>query len=573
MQEEEDEDDITHSGHEELAPSHSQLSRRGSRSEGRLNIALMERLAEAERNKEQQRKVGHTLTDDSSLKLLPQSSKLGAWMAKTPTEPLSSNSPAALFLGNTWKSSPQRHTIPPPASNVSPSVSNTSLSSESSQTSVPSCTPTCMTPVPKFKTMPSPTRPLHSVCSSPQLTLNEIFEEGDNGESMLPSQTLALRRGFVTSLHHNHTAPAPVVNRYERRQKFSKTRTASCSSSDASDDDSENRKKRAHKLKSLPKRDSHDDSSDSQDPSGGGSGGGVGGGHVGGAQYGPAKPPSGVPDGSHPSGSNSSSQKQNKGSGERRHCLHPFRQGSDVRGAGETRLRESQSLNRITEIQETETQLQTQIQFESTSSPPRFRCLSTKLFGRPFAKRPTSSGAVLESRRCEHEKNCGSSDYLARGNKHVTRIPKNGFIQNTESRGFVSVSLNEAKVLPNCEEKENCKVPEKVETKKLKLTRYFQMHRKLCLPLFRGRLYKAQSCSSIKERTLCDTYQCTNEKWCNGKAETLKLRGAVVGVSPTDINQNLGLNKGSKESDGGRMTLVTCPVGHVHDSSKCCSLC
>ena len=58
--------------------------------------------------------------------------------------------------------------------------------------------------------------------------------------------------------------------RYEqRRSKFHKARTTSCSSSDASDDDSESRKKRAHKIGSAgkplpPRRDSHDDSSDSQ---------------------------------------------------------------------------------------------------------------------------------------------------------------------------------------------------------------------------------------------------------------------------------------------------------------------
>lgn len=39
------------SGREELAPPHCSLNRRGSRSEGRLNLALQERLADCDRRK------------------------------------------------------------------------------------------------------------------------------------------------------------------------------------------------------------------------------------------------------------------------------------------------------------------------------------------------------------------------------------------------------------------------------------------------------------------------------------------------------------------------------------------
>lgn len=106
--------------------------------------------------------------------------------------------------------------------------------------------------------MPSPTR-TNAIAGSP-LQLNEIFEE-ENSD-------LASRTSGRQFLNRNQTRTT-----YEqRRSKFHKNRTASCSSSDASDDDSENRKKRVHKLNNSgkplpPRRDSHDDSSDSQEPS------------------------------------------------------------------------------------------------------------------------------------------------------------------------------------------------------------------------------------------------------------------------------------------------------------------
>lgn len=52
VQEDEEEEDISScSGREELTASHCSLNRRGSRSEGRLNLALQERLADSERRK------------------------------------------------------------------------------------------------------------------------------------------------------------------------------------------------------------------------------------------------------------------------------------------------------------------------------------------------------------------------------------------------------------------------------------------------------------------------------------------------------------------------------------------
>lgn len=149
--------------------------------------------------------------------------------------------------------------------------------------------------------LPSPSRVLHAVRSSPQLILNEIFEEAESdseiGSSGAKSPGLRFRNSQVAQRTHqpgNRAVSAGpsassasgnlVHRRYEQRRALAKTRTASCSSSDASDnDDSEGRKKRAEKLHKtrLPptaRRDSHDDSSDpgGDGPTGGPDGDGAG---------------------------------------------------------------------------------------------------------------------------------------------------------------------------------------------------------------------------------------------------------------------------------------------------------
>uniref|UniRef100_T1IHI2 SNF-related serine/threonine-protein kinase n=1 Tax=Strigamia maritima TaxID=126957 RepID=T1IHI2_STRMM len=128
----------------------------------------------------------------------------------------------------------------------------------------------------RFKTLPSPNRKLHSVRSSPQLTLNEIYEECESdsepasslisGPSSAPHQ---IARSRVLHSHQSVASP-PMLRSFDwRQQTFGKSRTASCSSSDASDDDADPHKRKAvssgEKIKNIPKRDSHDDSSDSQD--------------------------------------------------------------------------------------------------------------------------------------------------------------------------------------------------------------------------------------------------------------------------------------------------------------------
>lgn len=209
---------------------------------------------------------------------------------------------------------------------------------------------------PKYKTMPSPTNTKINTKSNPpsQITLKEILEDGD-----------AVTTG-TTNLSDSSSSKSRVVRKtgYEqRRSKFHKTRTTSCSSSDASDDDSESRKKRAQKLSGSgkplpPRRDSHDDSSDSQDPGGsGGSGGGGGGGGLGNGER-TRETPSTEPTGNDNSGRGNTGTTSTTGGthrcSENQGTVFGRRHRAGRRRAGETRLRESQSLNRITEVQEAE---------------------------------------------------------------------------------------------------------------------------------------------------------------------------------------------------------------------------
>lgn len=221
---------------------------------------------------------------------------------------------------------------------------------------------------PKYKTMPSPTRANTILPGSN--CLNEIFEEGtDVGSSDTSATTTPRPVARHTAFTSNRSAS--TSGNTQRRTKFHKTRTASCSSSD--DDDSENRKKRAHKIvdshgKPLQgqRRDSNDDSSDSQDP-----GSGATAGSNSSSQYSIQA----IVGASNEQGESSSNQTSSTGSttsgtqksgqpvGYRRH-----RAGR--RRTGETRLRESQSLNRITEVQESESPLALANQQKDANAAP-----------------------------------------------------------------------------------------------------------------------------------------------------------------------------------------------------------
>uniref|UniRef100_A0A0A9W2N3 SNF-related serine/threonine-protein kinase n=3 Tax=Lygus hesperus TaxID=30085 RepID=A0A0A9W2N3_LYGHE len=137
-----------------------------------------------------------------------------------------------------------------------------------------------------------------------------------------------LNNSQVNSPQHTNNIP----NRFERRNKLRKGSTASCSSSDASDEDSEGRNKRKGSGKGLGR------GRGPQDP-------GSGDGGTGGAAPQGGEEPEGGENGTDPYSSNRNDRIRGResngpgsGSGGRRRC--------------ETRLRESQSLNRITEVQE-----------------------------------------------------------------------------------------------------------------------------------------------------------------------------------------------------------------------------
>ena len=191
--------------------------------------------------------------------------------------------------------------------------------------------------VPRYRTLPSPNRKLHSVKSSPQLTLNEIFEEGESDAEAHDATPPAL-----TPVNPAVASPTALRRFAQHRRKMSKSRAASCSSSDASDDDQETRKRKQNKIKGLQRRDSHDDSSDSQDPGGDGCGGVGGGG-------------SNTRGQGHCSRTKSCNSKQSSGS-----CngTHGSQGGSSTgnKTADITRLRkynrirETRSLNRISEL-------------------------------------------------------------------------------------------------------------------------------------------------------------------------------------------------------------------------------
>lgn len=307
--------------------------------------------------------------------------------------------------------------------------------------------------------------------------LVEIFEEGSD-ESGVKRNFVNRKTGFE-----------------QRRTKFHKARTASCSSSDASDDDSENRKKRAHNNSGKPlpaRRDSHDDSSDSQDQGGCGGGGGAGSGGA---------PSTGSVQRSGNSQSNQveTSKTTNSGnqSNNRKHTVGNRRTGR--RRSGETRLRESQSLNRITEVQE-----------EVVISP------KTKSFGARLLQSWTK----------------------------------------------------------NKEEKENYKLKiEKVQSKKLRLLgRYFQVHKKLCLPgIFgRGRIYKAQSCSSLQRDRITSPTSTVHIKDRPVTSALHEVRSCKVVGSDSDINRNNVMDK--ENNDIVPFKSVCNHAVHL-DNMKPCQLC
>lgn len=269
-------------------------------------------------------------------------------------------------------------------------VAQTKFLVDSSTITIPisSKTPIVLVQPPKYKTMPSPTR-VNTIMPG-AMCLNEIFEEGtDIGSSDTSTTTTPRPVVKHTNFTNNRSASqnGGGGGGAHRRSKFTKSRTASCSSSD--DDDSENRKKRAHKIVDSTKpfqthrRDSNDDSSDSQDP---GNPCGASGSNstAFSAQIISSGSTATEPtnDDTTPAGENTTNGRQQKSNiqGFRRH-----RTGR--RRTGETRLRESQSLNRITEVQESEMPMLNTIQFANRSPAT----LSTSAIDQNDQQSPTTS--------------------------------------------------------------------------------------------------------------------------------------------------------------------------------------
>ncbi|KAK4876765.1 hypothetical protein RN001_009271 [Aquatica leii] len=534
VQEDEEEEDLSScSGREELAPPHNSLNRRGSRSEGRLNIALQERLSESERRK----------PDSVIVKrdVLPKVNIL---------RNLNDDRPKSAESQNKWRMG-KSASIPETTSPIQVKIISdiklnadtvtTNIITEASTISIPVLQTTSYTaPVQKYKTMPSPTR---TTVITPQLQLNEIFEEGDGADAR------ALHRQFV-SRNQKRTS-------YEqRRSKFHKNRTASCSSSDASDDDSESRKKRAHKLNNAEKpiikgrRDSHDDSSDSQEP-GTGAGAGTRNGRLGDATIITQNNVSTNQDSNKTNNTTSNNSTGRKNAG---NCGIMIGRRHKAGRRRETRLRESQSLNRITEVQE---------------DPAHSVIISTTLTSSHCANAtPKAKGLgarILQGLNMSGTKK--QEDKLAKEEKvpHLSR--KDASLKNQDNSKTV-------------EEKENCKLVEKVATKKMRLFgKYFQVHKKLYIPLpgifSRNRLYKAQSCGSLVRDKISQNPDVIMR---NRQRAASVIRNSIG--SESDINQNMGIKQGKDRNtatvvhlNNACIELTGICATNLGQASKCCSFC
>ncbi|XP_044259077.1 SNF-related serine/threonine-protein kinase [Tribolium madens] len=497
VQEDEEEEDISScSGREELVPP---LNRRGSRSEGRLNLALQERLAESERLK--------PITD--KIESIDAKPKV---QVRQPNDKPQTNMKWRMEKSSSLVESKIIKDMVPKTD-----ATTTTIITDSSTISIPIITtnsPLSQT-IPKYKTMPSPTRTTGLSGGSP-LQLNEIFEEGDGQETPRPTSRQFLRNQNRTSYE-------------QRRSKFHKARTASCSSSDASDDDSEKRKKRAHKLTNASakpfqgRRDSHDDSSDSQEPS---TGTGT----------------SGNNNKITTTGQNTSNSQQHKNgstggntTGGRKNTN--IRHKAGRRRNGETRLRESQSLNRITEVQE---------------DGAHALVIATSVVGTQGVMNPKVKG--IGARILQGFNNMSKKNQ----EEKVTHISRKDTVKSADFDGI---------------EIENKIVSERSGLKKMRLLgKYFQVHKKLCIPLpglfTRNRLYKAQSCSSL-----------SRDKIALNPETVMRCRQRAVSVirnSDGDINQN---DKPRRKSStvvqlNNVCTELTgiCAV-HLGQASKCCSFC
>lgn len=366
----EEEDDI-----DDQEPS-SPLNRRGSRSEGRINVTVQDRLAAEVADRIKKDKEHHLkmhavkvnnepdlktaaintrslihgiagvkiIKNDDKEKFLGQSGAGVGFVRKEIRSGSVDNKDSRMRQMRTSgdvKILTDSSTIP--AINVSSVIVN--------QMSKP------------FKTMPSPTRSAllansnNNNLNSSSINNNCLKEilECDSSDT---SNTNTPRPIIRSSQAANSSAGAS----HHRRTKFHKSRTTSCSSSDASDDDNNAEKKRAGTkiidcgiVKQIISQRRDSDSSDSQDPGTACSGNNNnntgsslilrnGSSSTTTTSHNKSSTQTGT---THESRSGKSSTTNSSEIGYRRHRTGRRRQT-------ETRLRESQSLNRITEVQECE---------------------------------------------------------------------------------------------------------------------------------------------------------------------------------------------------------------------------
>uniref|UniRef100_A0A8D8B343 SNF-related serine/threonine-protein kinase n=1 Tax=Culex pipiens TaxID=7175 RepID=A0A8D8B343_CULPI len=589
QEEEDDEDDVTGAGHEELS---TPLNRRGSRSEGRINVTVQDRIAESERLKQEASAAAAAAAKEKELEQLmkqetKENSMLGGFGAIGNVTLITSENSCTkdrlgIAGGGLQRKVPEIKRggldfVKKSSSILKPSLGklgdgnlrggsfdkciasikdvelvSTKILTDSSTITIPlpSLNIVTTSTIPKYKTMPSPTR-ANTILSANTNCLNEIFEEGtDVGSSDSTSTTPrpVVRNQF--NVRQQAPGGPAAGNNVHRRTKFNKSRTASCSSSDASDDDSENRKKRAHKIvdstvkPQTQRRDSHDDSSDSQDP-------------------GNAAAPSGTQTGAcvraimtgtstngnssqSPSDKNSGSGGGSGGGTHRKSSQQvDFRRHRGRRRPVETRLRESQSLNRITEVQESEISHSAAIAAAAAAAAGAIACsnnvpnaddcpfedgsdrttrqndstpdeeeagvacgggggdskqgadcttATTTTSGSTSGSKPKGfSARIFHTFKKQHPSSNSSTPSSVDGGERALEV-ENGGGAATGNDIEIMVELKKAYA---SSESNNSK-----STKKIKiLGRYFQVHKKFYVPLSglfqRGRLYKAQSCGSI----------------------------------------------------------------------------
>lgn len=362
-----DEDD-----EDEAECDESSLNRRGSRSEGRINLAVQDRLSleVAERLKKDQVVITKKKEDEVTLNKVTVKVIDGIGGIKIIKN--NTDSSKEKFLGMAGGGNRTKEVRSASVDKIVKTsrkegdIIHTKILTESSTIHIP-VSGTIISGnqiIPKYKTMPSPTRP-NALISGANNSLKEIFEEGDAGSCGSDNSNTNTPKPIIRNSHLNQSPVAGSVagasdRSHHRRTKFQKSRTTSCSSSDASDDDNaENRKKRANKIidsasakQFTQRRDSHDDSSDSQDPGTACSGNGTA-----------ATASSLILRCSNGSTTTTNSTNNNQNRNETRgksssnsQDLSYRRHRAGRRRPVETRLRESQSLNRITEVQECELQ-------------------------------------------------------------------------------------------------------------------------------------------------------------------------------------------------------------------------